>query len=236
MAGVDASELGGMGSVLTGAQAPGGTGASGVASLNGETGAVILESLGGTVAITTPDAQHVNLEVPVPTGRQTLSTIITATTTVVTVTGAAVQDVTFNGLNGDTDGNYECEWYAPNGFGAGSYIGLRPNGDATNTESTGSYQPHATGTAVGQPSGSLAMAVGGTSTATGRFYFASKNGRGNRLFTSEWYDTEGGLTYKYGFAGWYTAAGNITSMVVHHPAAGGIPVGTVFVFRALGEL
>ncbi len=40
----------------------GGGGGAGVASLNGETGALILESLGGTIAITTPDAHHINLE------------------------------------------------------------------------------------------------------------------------------------------------------------------------------
>jgi hypothetical protein len=41
---------------------PGGGPEGGVTSLNAETGDVILESLGGTIAITKPDATHINLE------------------------------------------------------------------------------------------------------------------------------------------------------------------------------
>ena len=170
------------------------------------------------------------------TGTQALTVVINDTTTTVTVAGAAVQDVTFAGLAGDTDGNYECEIYAPSGFNAGGYFSVQPNADATNAEATGYYQGHADGVFHGQLGGGLIVGVGGSTAYQGKFYFASKSGRGNRLFRSEWYDTEAGATYRYNWLGWYTGAGATTSLVIHHTAAGGIPIGTVLVLRKLGEL
>lgn len=168
------------------------------------------------------------------TGLQTLSVVMTGTSTRVDVTVSAAQNIDWTGLSGDTDGDYEIEFYLVSPS-AGN-LTLQPNQIATAGVSRGYYT---NGVLMTQQSGGATLFLLFSSTVNnhGTIYFRSKSGQGNRYYRYFSQDETAVNPFMQNMSGyWGDTSTVLTSMRIHHSAVGGIGVGSWFVLRRMGKI
>lgn len=168
------------------------------------------------------------------TGRQNLSVVMTGTSTRVDVTGSAVQNIDWTGLSGDTDGDYEIEFYLPSP--SSGNLTLQPNQIATGGLSRGYFT---NGVAMAQQSGgaTLFLLFSASVNNHGTIYFRSKSGQGNRYYRYFSQDETATNPFMQNMSGyWVDTTTVLTSMRIHHSNATGIPVGSWFVLRRMGKI
>ena len=167
------------------------------------------------------------------TGRQTLSVVMTGTSTRVDVV-SAVQNIDFSSLSGDTDGDYEIEFYIVDA--ASGNLTFQPQQDATNGVSRGYYT---NGVTMTQASGgaTLFFNAWGAINAHGTAYFRSKSGQGNRYWRCISQDETPTNPYNFFQSGyWADTTTVLTNVRIHHSNATGIGIGSWFVLRKMGKL
>lgn len=162
-----------------------------------------------------------------------LVALMAGTSTRIAVTGADVQTVDFTGLSGDTDGDYEIEFYVV-GKGSSTLV-LQPELLTTNQSSRGFFSGNA---------GPITFLSGGTALSSvaisnalnfaGRMTLRSKSGQGERLFTSTVYETDLYMTQMNGM--WTDTTTVMTQLRIKALAGAHIGVGSWFVVRKLGKL
>ena len=165
------------------------------------------------------------------TGQQTQTVVMTDTSTRVDIAGAAVQNVDFTGLSGETDGDYELEYYIVGVTGT-SNLTLQPENDTANAITKGMHATATMGVTNSATTLLLEIISPGINfygTATLR----SKSGQGNRYFKATAYETDNEAFFMQGY---WTANTVITKVRVNASAGSHIGIGSWFVLRKLGKL
>lgn len=232
--GMDASELGGLGSVPTAAQAPG---VGGVGTVHTSSPISGDGSVGTPIALTAASAGILLASAPGAyvdgTGRQALSIIVKDTSFRIDVIGAAVTDIDFTGLLGDSDGDYEGEFWCP---GVSDQLKLQPQNLTTNQVFAGLRTRYGVDIALTYATFFL-LGDGAATANTGSWGLKSKSGQGNRAFWSQSYDTSGGVDFSWNINGWWADAVTVIDKIrIHCGTPLGIPVGSWFTLRKLGNL
>lgn len=157
--------------------------------------------------------------------------------TPVTVTGAAVTDITISDLNGETDGGYEF-YFDFLGASSTPTYSLQPNALATNQTGTATYNNGTTISVSNQTI--LFLGFGGTAVGSrcrGHYWFTSKTGFYRELQGIGHTGIGTGIASQQLFNGaftWNESVTAITSLVFHSSVADGIAVGSVVYWRKLG--
>lgn len=143
-----------------------------------------------------------------------------------------VTDVTFSGLDGDTDEIYRLVGRIISGAGTGEDFTLRPNNVSTNQDSLNIEQ---TSSAVARTSPTALVLSRVRSTGVlqtfDAIFWAKRNPNSiatNRTLQVQWasYSTTLPLTVGHSTGLWDEDTTNITSLVVHGPGAGDIKDGS----------
>ncbi len=174
--------------------------------------------------------------VPVGTaGLPLLRLIMKGSSVRIDVVGAPVTNIDFAGLAGDTDGDYEGEFWCPSLL---DQLVLQPQNLTTNQEFTGQKIQFGTGAVSSTFATFFLLADGITAGGTaGHWTLKSKSGQGNRRFTADFYDTDGASNYTWDLDGWWTDTATVLDKIrIHCNTAVGIPVGSWFTLRKLGKL
>lgn len=156
------------------------------------------------------------------------------------VTGAAVQSVTFSGLDGDTDEVYLLDgaWKCA---GAPSHLQLRPNGGTANVQgSVCQFQPGASGPPADLGAGVLGIARPAGAGTVRRFWCRIEASRyGATTYRRTWSQhaddngTQGWAQFYWGV--WKDTATALSSIDVYATVAGGIDVGSKFYLYTLAR-
>ena len=144
--------------------------------------------------------------------------------------GAATQEVTFSGLNGDTDGTYVLAFTIKHTAASAIEFTIEPN----NTTSNQLYRAHGLGdsnTIETDSGGTLLFARSASinpSYASGFFVMNAKTGVNRTLQgLSVWNESTAGMKTRTHWAHWTDTSTNITSLDVRASAANGLGAGTV---------
>jgi hypothetical protein len=143
------------------------------------------------------------------------------------VAGAAVQSITFAGLNGDVDGMYEIEFQLNRD--AGSNLDLRPNGLTTNQRTVFTdWNSTSAPTNIGVAALRFATSMQRPNVwGMGRLWAKTGNNRGFEMDCQEMTGTSGTSWSRWWGEGyWADSVTNITSLELFNSSAGGFGVGS----------
>lgn len=168
------------------------------------------------------------------TGTQVLSVAMAGTSTRIDVVGAAVQNIDFTGLSGNTDGDYQIEYYLVGGAGSAT-IALQPENDPGNLVINGFFIRNDGSGGANPDSTETVLYIGDASRIShGKLTLRSKAGQGSRLFTNENLQEPQVLQYYMGL--WTDSITVLSKLRIHCAIAGGIGVGSWFVLHKLLNL
>ncbi len=152
------------------------------------------------------------------------------------VSGAPADNIDFTGLTGETDGDYEIEFYIKQI--AGTSLVFQPQTDVNNGISSGLYTNGvAAPLAIGGPQ-LLINTDGPTKAYLGKLIFRSKSGQGPRYYECKSFSADDG-NYAFWLQGVWTDVGTpITSLRITtaNAAPAFADVGSWFVLRKLGNI
>lgn len=146
-----------------------------------------------------------------------------------TVLGSQGTSITVSGLNGDTDVDYEVEFYLICATNAPGAVRARPNNLSTNQNSSSIY--NFAGVGVTTDTALLLWNTGGTATIAGRFRLRSGTSMGARFFSSEAADLVNNQVVSAGV--WNQTSTNITSLVIIAANANAFDTGSWMSVRAV---
>lgn len=154
---------------------------------------------------------------------------------------ANVQDLTFSGLDGDTDEVYQLIGRILSGAGAAENFTLRPNNVSSNQDSVNIEQQSSAVTRTSTTDLVLSrVRVGGVLQTFDALFWAKRNPNSiatNRALQAQWasYSATLPLTVGHSTGLWDEDATNITSLVVHGPGAGDIKDGSTVALYKLRQ-
>lgn len=152
-----------------------------------------------------------------------------------------VQDLTFSGLNGDTDEIYRLIGRIISGASAPENFTLRPNNISTNQDSINIEQTSSIITRSSTTDLALSRVRStGILQTFDAIFWAKKNPNSiatNRTLQAQWasYGATGPLTVGHSTGLWDEDTTNITSLVVHGPGAGDIKDGSTVALYKLRQ-